>query len=62
MQSTENTQSEDVLVLLRRAEYIRNQVWAAHELKEIAVPSLYRLAIDEIERLRAELVQRERGQ
>lgn len=62
MQFTENTQFEDILTLLHRAEYVRNKIWAAHELNEISQPSLYRLAIDEIEKLRAQLVERERGQ
>jgi len=57
----ESTQSDDIVVLLKRAEYIRNRIWDIYELTGTPTPSLYRLAIDEIEKLRAEIVDKERG-
>lgn len=61
MQFTESTQSDDIVVLLNRAEYIRNRIWGMYELTGTPTPSLYRLAIDEIEKLRAEIIDKERG-
>ena len=61
MQFTESTQFDDIVVRLKCAEYIRNRVWDINELTDNPAPSLYKLAIDEIEKLRAEIIDKERG-